>query len=397
MTTGTEVYYDPYDAGIARDPYPVYKRLREESPLYYNEKYDFYAVSRWDDIYRSLPEWETFPSGRGAIVELIKSGLEIPPGTIIFEDPPTHDIHRALLVRVFTPRRVAALEPQIREFCNTVLDNLGDTRDFDLIKDFGNELPMRVIGWLMGIPEEDQTSIREQTDNNLRTEEGKPMRHNGDDFLSGEMFSEYIDWRMKNPSNDLMTDLLNAEFEDAHGVTRTLTKDEILVYCSVLAGAGNETTGRLIGWMGSTLADHPDQRAELVANPALIPNAVEEVLRFQPPAQHVGRYVAKDVEFHGRTVPAGTAILFLLGSANRDEAIYGADSDTFNIHRTKQHLTFGYSLHYCMGAALARLEGQIALEEMLKRFPSWEVDYDNAKLFSTSTVRGWETLPISIG
>jgi cytochrome P450 len=396
VTTETEVYYDPYDRTIAGDPYPIYRRLREESPLYYNEKYDFYAVSRWDDVYSGLANWDTFRSGRGAIVELIQSGIEIPPGTIIFEDPPTHDIHRALLVRVFTPRRVAALEPKIRDFCTTVLDRLRGQRDFDLIHDFGNELPMRVIGWLMGIPEEDQESIREHTDNNLRTEAGKPMRHKGNDFLSGEMFADYIEWRRKNPSNDLMSELLVAEFEDANGVTRTLSKEEILTYCSVLAGAGNETTGRLIGWMGSALGDHPDQRAELVANPELIPNAVEEILRFEPPAQHVGRYIAKDTEFQGQVVPAGKPILFLVGSANRDDAVFG-DGDTFNIHRVKQHLTFGYGLHYCMGAALARLEGKVALEELLTRFPTWDVDYDNAKLFSTSTVRGWESLPISIG
>jgi cytochrome P450 len=211
------------------------------------------------------------------------------------------------------------------------------------------------------------------------------------------MFEEYIDWRAKNPSDDLMTDLLNAEFDDETGTRRTLTKSEVLTYVHVVAGAGNETTTRLIGWMGSLLAQHPDQRAELVADHALIPNAVEETLRCEPPGPHVARYVAKDVEFHGTTVPAGSVMLFLLASGNRDDRRF-PDGDRFDIHRpVTQHLGFGYAVHYCLGAALARLEGRVALEEILTRFPTWEVDWDGAALGPTSTVRGWETLPILVG
>jgi cytochrome P450 len=194
-----------------------------------------------------------------------------------------------------------------------------------------------------------------------------------------------------------MTDLLNAEFEDEHGVTRKLTREVVLTYVAVVAGAGNETTTRLIGWMGSLLAQHPDQRKAIVDDMSLVPNAVEETVRFQPPGPHVARYVARDVELHGQTVPAGSIMLFLLGSGNRDDRVY-PEGDTYNIHRPiSQHLGFGYAVHYCMGAALARLEGRVALEEILKRWPTWEVDWDGAKLGSTSTVRGWETLPIVVG
>jgi cytochrome P450 len=396
MTQG-EVYYDPYDADIARDPHPTYRRLREEAPLYYNEKYDFYAVSRYADCERGLPDWETFNSGRGAIIELIKANLELPPGTLIFEDPPIHDIHRSLLVRVFTPRRVSALEPQIREFCARALDPLIGESRFDLIAEFGAKMPGRVIGMLLGIPEDDQAFIREQVDANLRTKAGEQMKVRDVSFVSGEMFEEYIDWRAKNPSNDLMTDLLNAEFEDETGERRTLTKQEVLTYVHVVAGAGNETTTRLIGWMGTLLAQNPDQRAELVADHSLIPNAVEETLRCEPPGPHVARYVAKDVEIHGTTVQEGSVMLFLLGSGNRDDRRF-PDGDRFDIHRpVTQHLGFGYAVHYCMGAALARLEGRVALDEILIRFPTWEVDWDGAALGQTSTVRGWETLPILVG
>ena len=208
------------------------------------------------------------------------------------------------------------------------------------------------------------------------------------------MFAEYIDWRAEHPSDDLMTELLQAEFEDETGTVRRLTREEVLTYVNVLAGAGNETTNRLIGWTGKVLADHPDQRRQLVEDRSLIPNAIEEILRYEPPAPYVGRYVARDVEVHGQTVPEGSAMLFLIGSANRDDRRY-PDGDRFDIHRKiDQHLTFGHGIHFCLGAALARLEGRVALDEVLKRFPEWEVDRDGAKLATTSTVRGWETLPV---
>jgi cytochrome P450 len=193
-----------------------------------------------------------------------------------------------------------------------------------------------------------------------------------------------------------MTDLLTAEFVDEHGVRRTLTREEVLTYVTVVAGAGNETTGRLIGWIGSVLAKHPEQRREIVDDPALIPGALEEILRYEPPGPFIARYVTADVEFHGQTVPQGSAILFIAASANRDERRY-PEPDTFDIHRKVGHqLTFGMGVHFCLGAALARLEGRVALEEILRRFPKWDVDWDNAKLAQTSTVRGWETLPIII-
>ncbi len=392
-TTGSDVYYDPYDVGIDADPYPVFRRLREEAPLYYNEPHDFYAVSRFADVERGLVDRDTFISGRGGILELIKANIEMPPGVVIFEDPPTHTIHRSLLSRVFTPKKVAALEPKIREFCAASLDPIVGTGGFDFVADIGAQMPMRVIGMLLGIPEEDQQAIRDTVDANLRTEAGKPME-TLEVANHSDQFAEYIDWRAEHPSDDIMTDLLNAEFEDETGTIRRLRREELLTYITVVAGAGNETTTRLIGWAGKVLADHPDQRRELVEDPALIPGAIEELLRYEPPAPHVGRYVAKDVELHGQTVPAGNAILFLIGAANRDDRRF-PDADRFDIHRTDgQHLTFGYGPHFCLGAALARLEGRVALDEILKRFPEWEVDTDKATLAPTSTVRGWETLPV---
>jgi cytochrome P450 len=387
------VYYDPYDVDIDADPYPVFRRLREEAPLYYNEKYEFYALSRYDDVERGLVDRDTNISGRGGILEIIKAGIEMPPGILIFEDPPTHTIHRGLVSRLFTPRQMQTLEPKIREFCVQSLDRLADADGFDFVADFGAQMPMRVIGMLLGIPEADQDAVREHADKNLRTRPGEPQRVS-ENFVDGEMFAEYIDWRVEHPSDDVMTQLMQAEFEDETGTTRRLTRAEVLTYITVVAGAGNETTTRLIGWAGKVLAEHPDQRRELVDDPSLIPDAIEELLRYEPPAPHVGRYVARDVEHHGQVVPAGSAMLFLVGSANRDDRKH-PDGDRFDIHRPAgQHLAFGFGAHFCLGAALARLEGRIALEELLARFPEWDVDWEGAKLASTSTVRGWETLPV---
>jgi cytochrome P450 len=391
----SDLYYDPYDAINNVDPYPLYRRLREEAPLYYNEKYDFYAVSRFEDCERGLRDAKHYTSGRGGVLELIKANIDMPPGTLIFEDPPAHTVHRSLLSRVFTPRRVAALEPRIRELCARSLDPLVGAGSFDFIADVGAEMPMRVIGMLFGIPEADQEAVRRGADASLRTEAGKPMAVPENATFGSEMFADYIDWRVEHPSDDLMTELLHTEFEDETGTTRTLTRDEALLYTTVVAGAGNETTTRLIGWAGKVLAEHPDQRRALVGDRSLIPNAIEELLRYESPGPQIGRYVPEDVEWHGETVPAGSAILFLISAANRDERRYD-DPDRFDIHRDLgQHMAFGYGIHFCLGAALARLEGRIALDEVLNRFPEWDVVWDGAKIAPTSTVRGFETLPVT--
>ncbi|MDL9936223.1 cytochrome P450 [Gordonia sp. ABSL1-1] len=390
----SDVRYDPYDVELNANPYPYFKALREEAPLYYNAEHDFYALSRYEDVNNALTDWETFSSSRGAILELIKANIAIPPGVLIFEDPPIHDIHRKLLARMFTPRKIFGLEPQIREFCAAALDPLVGTGRIDFVKDIGAQMPMKVIGMLLGIPDEDQEAIRDFANDQMRTEEGKPMKAAEEGMVSGDIFGAYIDWRAEHPSDDIMTELLNVEFEDETGTVRQLTRDELLTYVNVVSGAGNETTTRLIGWAGKVLAEHPDQRRQLVENPKLIPNAVEELLRFEPPAPHVARYVTRDIELHGKQVPEGSVMMMLIGAANRDHRQYAPDGDVFDIHRNaKQHLTFSVGTHYCLGSALARLEGRIALEEILKRFPEWEVDLPQASLSPTSTVRGWDTLP----
>jgi cytochrome P450 len=399
MTNATDrgPYYDPYDFDIDADPYPVWKRLRDEAPLYHNDKHDFYALSRFDDVKRCSTDWSTYISGKGSVLELIKSGMEIPPGVILFEDPPAHDLHRSLLSRVFTPRRMAAIEPQARLFCARALDPLEGAGKFDFIHDLAAEMPMRVIGMLLGIPEEDQEEIRDQIDGGMRLDDGEaPGATEGLGVMDGSRFAEYIDWRAEHPSDDLMTELLNAEVDDVTGSVRRLSRDEILNYIGLLAAAGNETTTRLIGWAGKLLAEHPDQRAELAEDPGLVPGAIEELLRYESPSPVQARYVTRDVEHHGEQVPEGSVLLLMTGAANRDDRQF-EDPDTFDVRRTvQQHLAFGYGIHFCLGSHLARLEGRIALEEVLKRFPTWEVDWDRALRAHTSTVRGWESLPVVV-
>jgi cytochrome P450 len=396
-TTG-ELYYDPWHADLNADPYPMFKRLREEAPLYYNETHDFYAVSRFSDVNRTLVDHHSFSSARGAVLEIIKAGMEIPSGLIVFEDPPIHDIHRSLLARAFTPRRINALEPRIREFTRECLDAVAGADRFDFVKDLGAIMPLRVVGMLFGIPEDYQRRVQEDGDKHVRTERGGRMTDNPEGTLSdGEVFADFIDWRVDNPADDLTTELLNAQFTDESGVVRRLRRDELLIFMNLVAVAGAETTTRLIGWSGKLLSEHPDQRRRLTADRSLLPGAIEEILRFEPPALQAARYVTRDVELHGTTVREGSALLTLIGAANRDERRFGDDAEVFDIGRAqRQHLTFGVGAHYCLGNALARIEGRIALDEILNRFGDWEVDLQRAVFASASAVRGWDSMPADV-
>jgi len=399
----TEIYYDPYDFEIDEDPHPVWRRMRDEAPLYRNDRHEFFALSRFEDVERGLSDWRSYSSARGSVLELIRSGAQIPPGTILFEDPPLHDAHRALLARLFTPRRIAEIEPQVRAYCAASLDPLVGSGRFDFIADLGSQMPMRVIGMLLGIPEDDQEELRDQIDAGLSLENGQAgglgrdsLSSERSNFLAGARFPEYIEWRRKNPSDDLMTELLNARFVDDEGVERSLRDGELLSYIGLLAGAGNETTTRLIGWAGHLLDRFPDQRRLLVEDRRLVPNAIEEILRYEAPSPVQARYVTRDVEWHGTRVPEGSILLLLNGSANRDEREF-QDADRLDVRRGNvRHLSFGYGVHFCLGASLARLEGCIALEEVLARFPDWQIDHDHAAMARTSTVRGWKTLPARV-
>jgi cytochrome P450 len=383
--------YDPYSVEQAHHPWELFRRLRDEAPLYYNPEHDFYALSRRDDVEAALVNRAVFISGRGSSFNVLKADMEIPPGTVIFEDPPTHGIHRSLMSRMFTPRAVSALEPKVRELVGGILERYEGAKTFDFVDDLGAIIPTRVIGMLMGIPEQDQFDVRDHFESQRTEGRQEDLNH-----LSGAFFADYIDWREKNPSDDVVTHLINAEFEDVDGTTRRLTREELLAYVNIVTAAGNETTGYLIGWTGHLLAEHPEQRQILRDDPSLVTNAVEEILRIEPPALQIARYVNSDIELHGQTVPKGSIMALLAGSANHDER-HIEDPERFDVTRTPgQIFSLGFGAHFCIGQAVARLEGRVVLDEVVKRFPDWEVDHANAEFrHDDPDMRGWRHLPVT--
>ena len=299
--TETDVYYDMYDRNIYADPHETFRRLRNDAPLYYNEKYNFYALSRHDDLASVLTDRDTYISGKGMVYNIISQNIEMPPGLFINEDPPQHTMHRAIVSRLFTPRAVARLEDQIRSLCEEIVDGLVGREQFDFMRDFSLQLPVQVIGMLVGVPKKDQADLLAVFQKNLHEGSADPEQQLMNGILeSAAWFNDYLDWREKNPSDDVMTTLMHFEFEDETGATRTLRRDEIVTYLTLITSAGSDTTATAISWAGSLLSDHPDQRRELADNPAMIARAFEEVLRYEPPSYHFCRWTTKDTEFHGQ-------------------------------------------------------------------------------------------------
>jgi cytochrome P450 len=318
-------------------------------------------------------------------------------GMMIFMDPPRHDELRHLVSRAFTPRRVASLESRARELCARFLDPQLDGSGFDYVEDFAAKIPTMVIGAMLGVPDGDQDQLRIWGDDMMRFE---PDGLSAEKLEAMQRFSAYlqemVDERRRKPRDDMVSDLLSAEITREDGSTRRLDNREVLEFFILLEMAGSETTARLLGWASVLLARHPDQRAKLVANRGLVPNAVEELLRYEPPSPVQARFVPRSVEWYGQTVSAGSKIALLTGSAGRDEREY-SEPDRFDVERRfDRHATFGYGVHFCLGANLARLEARVVLEETLERLPEWSVDEGEIELVRTSTVRGPVRVPIHI-
>jgi cytochrome P450 len=392
------VYYDPYDYAIDNDPHPVWRRMREEAPLYWNERYGFWALSRFEDVWNVYHDTKTFSSSHGVELERLDEPAEYP--SMIFMDPPEHDNLRKLVSRAFTPRRISALEASIRALSKEYLDPHIGSESFDYVSEFAALLPPMVIGELLGVPESDRNRLRLLVDEILHREEGQTDMSAAALAASIETY-EYLvamiaERRGSPGDDDLVSALISAEVEQA-GVRRALTEEEIVSFIILLNGAGVETVARLFSWAAVTLARYPDQRALLVEDPSLIGNAVEELLRFEAPSPVNGRWVTRPVEFHGVTIPAESKLLMLNGSANRDQREF-SDPDRFDVRRDLQrHITFGHGAHFCLGAALARMEGRIGIAETLKRFPRWEIDEDKLVMVRTSTVRGYSSVGMHLG
>ncbi|MBA2282916.1 MAG: cytochrome P450 [Actinomycetota bacterium] len=396
MEAQPALYWDPFDTAIDADPYEVWRQLRDDAPLYRNDRHDFYALSRYADVAAAHRDQSTFSSSHGTVLELM--GERPYPGSmLIFLDPPDHTRLRALVSRAFTPRRIVALEDRIRDCAATLLERWQPGEPFDFVQDFGAPLPSMVISALMGVPDADQAHVRELIDTMFHLDSEQGMINDVSFAARLELWGYLeaaIAERDRRPRDDMLTDLVRAELTDEGGQVRRLTTHEAADFANLLISAGTETVARLLGWAGVLLDRHPDQRAELAAEAGLLPNAVEELLRYEAPSPVQGRWVTADVHLHGRTVPAGSKLLLVTGSAGRDERKY-PDADRFDIHRSfDHHVSFGYGIHFCLGAALARMEGRIGLEEVLARHPEWQVDQAGAVRLHTSTVRGWVNLPV---
>jgi cytochrome P450 len=397
-TTETgELYWDPFDTAIDTDPYEIWRRLRDEAPVYRNDRFDFYALSRFEDVKQASTQPKVFSSAHGTVLEIMAAN-PIGGGQMIFMDPPDHTRMRSLVSRAFTPRRMAELEDRVRELAAGLLDAQVGSGSFDFVQDFGALLPSMVISSLLGVADEDRARVHHLIDTIFHIEPGVGMI-NDISFEARIELYEYLhdqmERRVDHPVGDMLSDLVSAEITDGEGTTRRLTTAEATEFSLLLVSAGTETVARLLGWAAILLDEHPDQRAELAADPSLLANAVEELLRYEAPSPVQGRWLTEEVELHGVTMPVDSKVLLLTGSAGRDERAY-PDAHRFDVHRTfDTHVSFGYGIHFCLGAALARTEGRIGIEEALKRFPNWTVDRDAAVRLHTSTVRGWSQVPVT--
>ena len=394
--TATELVYNPYAFAIHDDPYETYRRLRDEAPAYWNPDLSFWVLSRFEDVQNAFKDFDTFSSTGGVALE---SRRRRDAGRMEFQqmiemDPPDHTSFRKLVNRIFTGRRVAAMEDDIRNIFNGYLDHIVEHGEADLVEEVTSPFPMDVISAFLDIPEGDRAQLRSYSDTILIREDGKmelPQVAAEGMFAMLQYFIDDLPKRRKNPRNGIIDDLLTLEVDG-----RSLTEEELLGFCILFVIAGHETTTKMVANAIDLLSRHPEQKRDLAHNLDLAPNAVEEVVRFHNSTQYMHRTMTKDLSIHDETLREGDSVLLLIGAANHDEREFGPSAGEFNIHRTHdRHLSFGYGAHFCLGAALARMEGKIAVEEIHRRIPDYEVNHDEKVRFHSGNVTGWSTLPIT--
>ncbi|HWY00616.1 MAG TPA: cytochrome P450 [Mycobacterium sp.] len=399
--TATQLVFDPFSEEFFTDPYPTYRRMREEAPVYYSEEYDFYALTRHEDVAAAFKDYETYSSARGIELSMIKKG-GVPPESksMIFMDPPEHRRMRSLVNKVFTPRAITALKDTVTELIEYHLAQV-DTRQFDVVADFSALFPVEVISTVLGVPAEHRQQIRHWVDTSLHREPGQIEMDEANweaVHQTGAFYYNLIQERRKQPQDDMISGLIAAEVERDSGGATQLDDIEITGFATLLGGAGAETVTKLVGNAIVQFARNPDQWQRLLDDRSKVPAAVEEVLRFEAPTQYNVRYSLKDAHLHGVTIPAGNPVFLLGGSANRDSDAF-TDADKFDIDRDRteaQNLGFGYGVHSCLGAALARLESAVALEKLLELMPRYEVIWDGCKRVSMTNVAGWSNVPVRV-
>jgi cytochrome P450 len=397
LTTTSAIYWDPFDEVIDESPHAIWRRMRDEMPLYRNDKFDFWALSRHADVHAAHVDPQTYLSGYGTVLELMGTDMS-GTGQIIFMDGQQHTKMRVLVSKAFTRGRVSALEDRIRQFSTELLDAQVGSGSFDYVGDFGAQLPSLVISSLLGVSPADRPRVLELINTTFHIEPGVGMMNevsfNAQIELHGYLIDQLAD-RRATPRDDLITALTEAELTDG-GTVRRLTDKEAADFAVLLVSAGTETVAKLLGWASVILADHPDQRAAMAADPSLVPAAVEELLRYEAPSPVQGRVLSRPVELYGETLPQGAKVLLLTGAAGRDDRVWDHPDEFDIMRKPEQHVAFGIGAHFCLGAALARMEGRIALEETLARFPQWRVDTENVVRLHTSTVRGYKSVPILV-
>lgn len=388
--------YDPTSWEIQEDPYPVYRWLRDEAPVYHNGKLGFWALSRFEDVWNATLDWRSFTSTRGVTLERPTAQ---PLPLLITLDPPQHTRVRALVSKAFTPKRVAEMEPIVRRLTRERLAGLERGMQIDLFEQLASCMPMDVISTMLGVPRELRDGLRNLTNAFMHREPGELELGPRHAAVAAEIFAMYRDLiatRRRRPEDDLLSALIAAELPDESGRLTRLTDLELLGFCMLLGSAGHETTARLVCNSAVTLARHPDQRRELAERPELLPNAVEEFLRYDPPSQVQGRWSTRAVTLHGAAIPADVRVLLLTGAAQRDPREY-EDPDRFDVQRTiERHLSFGFGQHLCLGKSLARQECRIVFEELLARFPDYEIDESGLVWAHNNNVRGYAKVPMRL-
>lgn len=386
--------YDPYDPRVQEDPYPIYRQLRDEHPAYHNESRGFWALSRFDDIWSAVHDPRRFSSASGIVIgqDMMATAGELMP-MLIMMDPPRHDELRKMVSRAFTPRRIAAMEDDVRRIARDLLGSFVERGEAEFVDEFAAPLPMIVIAEMLGVPVSDRAQFREWSDHLVQVNPDDPatMQRAIDAGMGlNNYFVPMLEARHKDPKDDLMSALLSAESDDG----RKLTQEELIGFCFLLLVAGNETTTNLISNAVAILHDRPELRQEITDDPGLLPAAVEEFLRIESPVQGLARTLTEDVEIHGETMREGDKVLLLWASANRDEREFD-DPDEFVLGRPlDRSLAFGHGVHYCLGAALARLECRVALEELLTTIPDYDISNGARRLLS-GPIRGFDHLPVT--
>ncbi|MEZ5179841.1 MAG: cytochrome P450 [Acidimicrobiales bacterium] len=395
--------FDPYSEAFFEDPWDVYRWMRDEAPVYHHPELDFYAVSRYDDCVEVHRDARSFSNARGVTLDQLRSAafgkVVESTGSILMMDPPRHERMRKLVNRAFTPRRIAGWEPVARRVICGFLDELMGRESFDVVQDVSGPFPVEVISEILGVPTADRQQLRRWADGLLEREVGNPFPPESAMASAAAFFAYMLDLvveRRARPGTGMVDDLIAAEVEGDDGSLERLDDLDVAYFIALLTAAGAETVTKLVGNGVMTFAEHPDELARLQADPTLVGSAVEEVLRWRAPSQYQGRFCVADRELHGVTIPADHPVLIVTGAANRDPRAY-ADPDRFDISRTgPAPISFGFGIHHCIGAHLARLEGQIAFTELYRRWPDLEVDLGAVQYVHMTNVAGPSSVPVAV-